>query len=74
MTWAQRLKRVFKIDIEVCTHCGGSMKVIASIENPTVIKHILAHLEQRAPSILPAIKPFARAPPQIALLGLKEPG
>ena len=29
--WAQRLKRVFKIDIETCAHCGGAIKVIASI-------------------------------------------
>lgn len=26
MAWAQRLKRVFKIDIEVCEHCGGKAK------------------------------------------------
>jgi hypothetical protein len=31
MTWAQRLKRVFNIDIEVCQACGGAMKVIACI-------------------------------------------
>ena len=24
MTWAQRLKRVFNIDIEVCGRCGGA--------------------------------------------------
>lgn len=23
MTWAQRLKRVFRIDIEICKHCGS---------------------------------------------------
>ena len=33
MSWAQRLKRVFNIDIEVCGHCGGSVKVIACIED-----------------------------------------
>ena len=38
MTWAQRLKRVFKMDIEICETCGGKMKVIASIEDPAVIK------------------------------------
>ena len=31
MTWAQRLKRVFRIDIEVCEHCGGAVRIIASI-------------------------------------------
>jgi hypothetical protein len=30
MTWAQRLKRVFKTEIETCEHCGGTVKVIAS--------------------------------------------
>jgi hypothetical protein len=29
MTWAQRLKRVFHIDIETCRECGGTVKVIA---------------------------------------------
>ena len=29
MTWAQRLKRVFSIDIEVFGRCGGSVRVIA---------------------------------------------
>lgn len=33
MTWAQRLKRVFNIDIEVCSRCGGSVRVIACIED-----------------------------------------
>jgi hypothetical protein len=28
MTWAQRLKRVFNIDIEVCSRCGGSVRVM----------------------------------------------
>jgi len=38
MSWAQRLKRLFNIDIEDCGVCGGSMKVIACIEDPLVIK------------------------------------
>ena len=45
MSWAQRLKRVFKIEIETCEICGGQMEVIAAIEDPAVIKRILAHLE-----------------------------
>jgi homoserine dehydrogenase len=49
MTWAQRLKRVFGIDIDVCARCGGQFKVIASIEEPEVIAKILAHLEKTAP-------------------------
>ena len=31
MTWARRLKRVFGIEINTCTGCGGQLKVLASI-------------------------------------------
>jgi hypothetical protein len=63
MTWAQRLKRVFAIQIDVCRRCGGKLKVIASIEAPDLIEHILKHIEQR-PECEPARAPFApRAPP-----------
>ncbi len=47
MTWAQRLKRVFNIDIEVCSRCGGPVKVIAGIVDQDVIDRILAHLERK---------------------------
>ena len=45
MSWAQRLKRVFGIDSEICRHCGGGMRLIAgmpdhSIEDPVVIQKI----------------------------------
>jgi hypothetical protein len=65
MTWAQRLKRVFNIDIEVCGHCGGSVKVIACIDDQDVIHRILAHLretEKEAPA-RPLLVPPTRAPP-----------
>ena len=66
MTWAQRLKRVFSIDIEVCGRCGGSVRVIACIEDPDLIDKILAHLrnkEQDTPT-LPHLVPPTRAPPE----------
>ena len=65
---------MFKIDIETCEHCGGAVKVIASIEDPSVIKKILDHLARRAEATTPVFRPFARAPPQQALPGLAEPG
>jgi hypothetical protein len=37
MTWAQRLKRVFNIDVSTCPKCGGETRVIACIEDPVVI-------------------------------------
>jgi hypothetical protein len=42
-----------KIDIEICEHCGDTVKVIASIEDPAVIKQILDHLAQRAEAATP---------------------
>jgi hypothetical protein len=44
MIWAQRLKRVFGIDIETGKKCGGAVKVIASIEPTLMIQKILSHL------------------------------
>ena len=53
MTWAQRLRRVFDIDISRCPRCGAALRVLAVITDPRVIAAILTHLEART----------ARAPP-----------
>ena len=71
MTWAQRLKRVFKIDIETCETCGGKMQVIAAIEAPAVIKRswrlsTTAKARGNTPSTHP------RAPPPRVLPGLMK--
>lgn len=58
MTWAQRLKRVFAIDIEKCEKCGGPVRIIASIEDPDVIQKILKHLGLDQPD-----DPQNRSPP-----------
>ncbi len=49
MSWARRLKRVFGVEIERCTRCGGQLKIIASIEEPQLIAKILSHLQRAAP-------------------------
>ena len=49
MTSAQRLRRVFNIDIEACERCGGAMKVLACISDPAVIRKILAAKVRRSP-------------------------
>jgi hypothetical protein len=64
MNWAQRLKRVFDINIEICNVCGGSMKVIACIEDSLVIKKILTHLRGKARYLETAALSQSRAPPQ----------
>ena len=48
MNWAQRLKRVFGIEIDTCQRCSGTLRIVASIEQPEVIAKILAHLERTA--------------------------
>ena len=64
MSWAQRLRRVFGVEIKACARCGGKLKVIASIEEPEVIAKILAHLERTAPEQHQSELPLgARAPP-----------
>jgi hypothetical protein len=67
MTWAQRLKRVFNIDIETCEQCGGAVKVIASIEDPLVIQKILSHLNTKNDEAVELLPSQSRAPPQISL-------
>jgi hypothetical protein len=67
MTWARRLKRVFNIDIETCSVCGGAVRVIACIEDPVVIKQILDHLEQKAETSESRALPESQAPPPVGL-------
>jgi len=69
MTWAKRLKRVFDIDIETCSECGGDVRIIASIEDPAVIKKILVHLDNTASFAATALLPDCRASPSL-LVGL----
>jgi hypothetical protein len=82
MTWAQRLKRVFNIDIDTCSACGGAMKVmpkalaslagqaLACIEDPVVIKQILDHLKHKVETSESRALPESRAPPAGLPLGL----
>ena len=67
MTWAQRLKRVFAIDIETCGECGGDVRIIACIEAPEVIRKILAHLDEKVISSGAVLLPEPRAPPVTGL-------
>jgi len=51
MNWAQRLRWVLNVDVEICDQCGGMVKVTACIEDPAVIKKSLDHLHKTAPSV-----------------------
>ena len=72
MTWAQRLKRVFRVDVELCRACGGAVRIIACIEDPVVIRQILEHLDRRAGQQPLAFGKLARGPPQGEPPGFKD--
>jgi hypothetical protein len=42
--WAELLQRVFAVDVLACPRCGGRMRVIATLDDPAVVQHILTHL------------------------------
>jgi len=67
MTWALRLKRVFNIDIETCQECSGQVKIIACIEDPVVIRKILAHLKEKGECQDAIRLPESRGSPQTTL-------
>ena len=66
MTWMQRLKRVFNIDIETCERYGRKVKVMASIAAPAMIAPILKHLQQKE-ALKADIQPPELAPPVMRL-------
>jgi hypothetical protein len=50
MSWAQRLKRVFNIDITECEKCQRlNVSIIACITDASVIQKILTHLDKKQP-------------------------
>ena len=59
-SWSELMKRVFKIDVLVCTHCGGPRRVLDLLTDAAVIERILAHLG--LPTEAPVVAQ-ARAPP-----------
>jgi len=63
MTWTKRLKRVFDIDVETCSECGGCVSIIACIEDPQVIWKILTYLDDNASPETTALLPECGAPP-----------
>lgn len=42
--WAALMRRAFEIDVLACPRCGGRLRLIATVEDPGVIRKILAHL------------------------------
>jgi len=63
-SWADLMRRTFGIDVLLCPHCGGRRRLVALIQEPNVIRTILAHLGLDDEPV--ALAP-ARSPPELEL-------
>jgi hypothetical protein len=43
-SWAALMHRAFALDGLACAHCGGRLRLIATLHDPAVIRKLLAHL------------------------------
>ena len=69
MSWAERLKRVFNIDITTCQHCQGNVRIISCIKDKSLIDKILSHLrKKRGDQDVPTGKFTIRGPPELVSL------
>jgi hypothetical protein len=59
--WAELMRRTFGLDVLACPRCGGRLRLVALIEQASVVQRILRHLG--LPTEVPEPRP-ARAPPR----------
>ena len=64
LKWAMLLARTFGLKLERCSKCGGEMKIVAAVTDPSSIRRYLEGTGQSAS--IPEIAP-ARAPPQLEM-------
>ena len=63
VAWADLLQRVFEVDALACPKCGGRMRVLAAITDPTVAARILRCLALPARAPPPATARAKVGPP-----------
>lgn len=67
VVWAMLLARIYEVFPLTCPKCGGEMRIIAFIDDPTEVKKILTHMGEPAtpPLLAPAHGPplWEAAPP-----------
>jgi hypothetical protein len=51
------MHRAFGIDVLACAHCGGRLRLIATLHDPAVIRTILTHPALRHPGQSPGPAP-----------------
>jgi len=42
--WARLIQKIYEVDPLICPKCKGAMRIVSSIEDPSVIRDILKHL------------------------------
>ena len=60
-TWAALMRRVFDLDVLACPRCGGRLRVIATVQDPAVVRTILGHLARARSPESPGPAPPAAA-------------
>ena len=63
------MHRAFGIDVLACAHCGGRLRLIATLHDPAVIRKILAHLALATRGRVPAPPHPSPAPPRPDRIG-----
>jgi len=51
--------------VSTCGHCGGALRIVASIEEPIAIRAILAHFAKHGALEKAHYRPAPRAPPAL---------
>ena len=59
--WAELMRRTCGLDVLACPRCGGRLRLVALIDQASVVQRILRHLG--LPTEVPEPRP-ARAPPR----------
>ena len=56
LTWAALMARVYHLDVETCPRCGGKMRMVAALTDPSSIRRYLlgVGLSAEIPEIVPA--------------------
>jgi len=70
--WAELMRRTFGLDVLACPRCGGRLRLVALIEDASVVRRILRHLG--LPTEVPEPRPARAAPcePEVTEEGSQE--
>ena len=61
MDLAALMRRAFDLDVLACPRCGGRLRVIATVQDPAVVRTILAHVGRALSTEAPGTAPPAPA-------------